>query len=156
MKFIYLTLLILFFNLPAIAQVAPQNATAVDTVREKIYREYKALCLKHWQSPTHKKSDSLQKAFYKKVHVDKNIKFDPVNYTPLNYIKANLANTDFKSYEEAEKEWKAHEDSITLDVAANKDVMDYEVNMLLTHPGYTDLMTDVLLEVFYETLENRK
>jgi len=75
------------------------------------------------------------------------------NYTYLDYIKANLANTDFKSYDEAEKEWKAYMESITLDMAANKDVYDYEMKLMLGNPENVEIITQVNVDVFYEMRE---
>jgi len=151
MKFTCLMLFALFLSLPCPAQVKTENAPIVkDTAYEAIYNKYKAMYIKQQESESHKKYIALHKAFVDKMHADETIKFEK-GYSRLQYIKANLANTGFKSYEEAEKEWEVCTAANAADINENRPAKNYMIKILMANPQKNaEIIQQVMIDVAYE------
>jgi DNA-dependent RNA polymerase auxiliary subunit epsilon len=142
MKLFYTALFALTFSLSVNAQVKEQAAQKVtDSAYNAKYTKFKGLFLKYQLSDSHKKYKTLNDAFTAKLHADKDTKFDK-QFTRLNYVKVNLTNTDFKSYDEAQKDMDAIADANVADFKDNKAYHDYMMELI----GWGNLENTKIIE----------
>jgi hypothetical protein len=147
MKLFYTTILIIALSVVANAQnklAEPGLVTVSDTTYTYKYNKLKTLYIKELNSESYKKWKASDDSFTAKLHADKGTKFDN-DFTVLDYIKTNVTNTDFGTYEAAEKEYTATSRLLTAVAAENKEYYDYIIELVTK--GETQLVSDVTLNV---------
>ncbi len=84
------------------------------------YNKLKELYIKKIDSESYKTANSLLSSFVKKTHMRK-----LTDMPMLVWIKLNLYITEFKSFEEAQKEWDAVEAAQEIEFEENTEYYDY-------------------------------
>lgn len=123
MKPIFSTLLLILISFACNAQ----QDTISYTVR---YNKIKELYLKQLESQSRRTLINLSLSFYKKMQASPWEQIRPLDEC-LPWIKANLNQTSFKSFEEAEKDWAAIEAAKDNEYNENKEYHDYIVECML-------------------------
>jgi hypothetical protein len=112
---------------------------------DKHYAKLKELHIKELNSESHKKSKELHKAFVKKLNYKG--KYQDISKNVLDWVKENLYQTSFESYEAAEKEWKAVQVANFKSIKENQEYYDYSLTCL----RYCD--NDIIIQVMMDVMQ---
>jgi hypothetical protein len=154
MKLIYTALLAFTlagtYNATAQASEKPkQEKLTKGPEYDKHYEKLKELHIKQLSSESHKTFSKLHKLFIKKMKFKGNLV--QLNGKYFEWIKENLANTTFESYEAAEKEWQVVQAANQANIKENKDYYDY-ISICLSCCDI-DLISQVTIDVMQEQPE---